>query len=439
MEGNKVSNLENVEKKNTSFQEKTEHLNRESLEILTDSINIAYYKILQLEQAVEDKLLGSFDKNGDYSISKDILQEFVVAKKYIKHSKDNQYILAAPTKDGFNELLFALQIESENGIKTAIMRFVEVSASFNNEKGIIRINVARYKDNDDIYFISKVKKIFNIVDDSDGKEIDNEEFVKIVLKKFKEYAILEKELFKTEKLDKEYIYEIIAFLKGYPGKHSEYILRHYENYLEEYKHIAEKPGYYKNLRKKLDKLINQTRQKNGDSEIDKVVNAARKKYAENYERLYKEIFEEKTKEIETPAVKKQEQSIKKSVQASRKPKFSSKKNKGKDSAKKAKPTKTEKKSVQIIKPIIFNTLSQKIDKPKTDKEEKSNEKKTKKKEDEKLDLDIDRDIFLVMSSLNENKGNKQIVPDNKLKEESEKSLLSNIGEKKNTYDKEQLL
>ena len=30
-----------------------------------------------------------------------------------------------------------------------------------------------------------------------------------------------------------------------------------------------------------------------------------KKYAENYERLYKEIFEEKTKEIETPAVKKQ--------------------------------------------------------------------------------------------------------------------------------------
>ena len=184
MEGNKVSNLENVEKKNTSFK-KTEHLNRESLEILTDSINIAYYKILQLEQAVEDKLLGSFDKNGDYSISKDILQEFVVAKKYIKHSKDNQYILAAPTKDGFNELLFALQIESENGIKTAIMRFVEVSASFNNEKGIIRINVARYKDNDDIYFISKVKKIFNIVDDSDGKEIDNEEFVKIVLKSLK--------------------------------------------------------------------------------------------------------------------------------------------------------------------------------------------------------------------------------------------------------------
>ena len=46
---------------------------------------------------------------------------------------------------------------------------------------------------------------------------------------------------------------------------------------------------------------------------------------------------------------------------------------------KSKTNKDRKESVQIIKPIIFNTLSQKIDKPKTDKEEKSNEKKLKRR------------------------------------------------------------
>lgn len=276
---------ENIEQKIETY------FNRETLEILTDPLEISYYKNLQYDEIVDSELLGEFDKSGNYLINRDILLELVAVKKVIKESKDNKYILSAPVKD-FNSLLFTLQIDDEEDKKVAVLKIIENDLRINGEKELLKTNIARYKDDNDIYFLTKVKKLFNVVDsDNDGKELNNEEFLKIILKKFKDFKLLKKQEVKFEENAKQYLEQIIEILNNNPGKFSEYILRKYNIFLEETKESIGKPKYYKNLKYKLDKLINETKKVVKDPIVESLIGNVRKQYLENAKKTQNEILE----------------------------------------------------------------------------------------------------------------------------------------------------
>ena len=233
-------------------------------EIFSDETEIAYYKSVLEEEICSSLLLGSFSDDGNYSVSKDILVELVDVNKYIEEVVEGTYHLTAKIKsDQSFSLKFTLsfQIDNEAKKKTALLKVVE---NFKNMDGSfvipITTTVARYKDDDDIYFLQKVAKVFHIYDkrNGEGREEENDEIIlkiKELLAKYKTYKNSFAET--NEHLSSFYIDNILASLKSHPCKFSEFILRKYQLILEANKNLFGKPSFYRKIRFELDKLISE--------------------------------------------------------------------------------------------------------------------------------------------------------------------------------------
>ncbi|MDD4110247.1 MAG: hypothetical protein PHS54_01695 [Clostridia bacterium] len=392
MEENIQQNI-NVEKKQT-------YLNRESLEILTDPLDISYYKNLQNDEIVRSNLLGEFDNEGIYNISKDILLELVSAKKIIKESQDDKYILNMPTKTGFNELVFTLQVSKDfNNKKVSTLKLIETYVRFNGNKEVLKTIIARYKDDDDIYFILKIKKLFNIIDadEDDGKDINNEEFLKIVLKKFQDFKALEIQEPIFDNVAKEYIDNIINILEKNPGKFSDYILRHYFSFVNELKEIVNKTGSNRLLKIKLDNLINETKKKFKDPILEPLIANARNIYLTKNKEAEENILVPK-KDLVKAEEKSKAKPQEKAAESSKPSKKSSSKPKAKGKAPQKSKGKEEKKVVQ--QPFkLFSPANKKVnvvEKPAIKPELPKNQTA------EKVDLTIDTSIMLVVSKIKQN-------------------------------------
>lgn len=313
MEEDKLKDKNEAEVKESP---KETYFNRDTMEILTDSLDISYYKNLQQDEIVDSFLLGEFDSLGNYIINKDILLELVAVKKTIKESKENRYILSAKVKEGFDNFVFTLQIDDEGSQKIAALRLIENDTKPNGVKEILKTSIGRYKDDNDVYFMTKVKKIFNIVEgEAEGKDLNNEEFLKIVLKKLQIFKTLKKHEGEFEENAKNYIESVVAILKNNPGKFSEYVLRKYGIMLDDMKELIGKPKYYKTIKMKLDKLINESKKVIKDTAVNALIDEARKQFLDKCQNTKKAIFEVKVeakKENKVkPVVKKQEAAEKK--------------------------------------------------------------------------------------------------------------------------------
>lgn len=408
--------------KNKEQSQKTEikqtYLNRETLEILTDPLEISYYKSLQQDEIVKSNLLGEFDNVGNYNINKDILIELVSGRKYIKESQDDKYVLKMPIKEGFNDLMFTLQISQEADKKTAILRLIETYTRYNGIKEIFKTIVARYKDDADIYFFLKIKKLFNIVDvdESEGKDIKNEEFLKIILKKFQDFKLLETQDPIFDNMAKEYIDNIISILEKNPSKNSKYILRHYSLLVNELKGFSGKPGFNRLLKIKLDKIIDDTNKKIKDFVLEPLIIEARNVFLTKKKEAQKNILEPKqelqakveTKKEEKPKVKTAEKPEESKKDSKSKPKSKPKKkeNKNKD--------KDKKKTQQPFKFFNFGDANQ-------ENKKESQPTQSKNQNTEKIDLTIDTGVLLVVSN---------VKP-----KEKEKSVFMHRVEKSSVYKK----
>jgi hypothetical protein len=326
------------------------YFNRETQQTITEPLDISYYKNLQFEEIIENNLLGDFDNFGNYSISKDILIELVAAKKIIKESKDEKFLLFAPVKEGFEKLTFTLQIEDgQNDKKVAILGLVETDNKWDGNKEFFKTIIAKYKDDDDIFFMDKVKKAFNIIDSEDGgKTINNEEFLKIIIKKFKGYKDLKSQDTKFEDAAQKYIDGILAILKNNPGKYSEFILRNYNVYIEEMKPLVGNPKYYKQLRNKLEILLVETRKNFKEPVIDPLIDIVRKEYLESLKTIQKDALEEKVV-VAKPATKEKPKEVKKEESSSGAKKSASKSSPKKEESKKAAKKKEDAKNYPPLK------------------------------------------------------------------------------------------
>ena len=288
------SQLQAEVEKQALEEKKVEYMCRETGAVLTDLCDIAYYKIKQHDQIIENILLGQFNQDGHYFIDKPLLLELVKIKKYVLEHYDNKYILTTKISE-FGELKFTILIEQlEQDKLTATLRFIEIITKEDDgeEREILRTIVAKYKDDNDQYFLEKVFKAFNISKEpfGDGKEIDDEELL-YILKRMRALAKLKK--LRVESLDyisNTYVDEILAILKKHPCKFSEYILRKYLEFLESMKNMVGKPKYFIKLRKFLDKLIASALSKETDPAIVEAIKKVRKDFCENYENINGKIL-----------------------------------------------------------------------------------------------------------------------------------------------------
>ncbi len=284
-------------KENADVKKQT-YLNRETGHLLSAETEIEHYKTLQNDEIINNLLLGEFTKEGNYVISKDYLLQLIAVRKTIKENYENKYILIGIIPANTPEIKFTLKIDAiEGNKKLAILRCIETSIKLDGEtKEILKTVVARYKDDDDIYFMTKVAKVFNIVkvDEAKGADASDEELIGLILNRWKNLKRLG--ALRGEKLDylsKMYIDEIIALLRANPGKLSEYILRRYEINLNNLAGIAGKPGYYKKVKLMLDKLLDESMEKVKDPIIEKLIDASRAKYVEAYKSIHRELTEVK--------------------------------------------------------------------------------------------------------------------------------------------------
>ena len=341
----KLGEVPVIENKQDDSENPAGYLCRETGEILDAPEEIAYYKVEQNEQIIENLLLGEFDADGKYVIDKPFLEELVKVRKVIREQFDDKYILTSKLSE-FGELKFTMQVlNAENGKKVAILKFIEMSFNFDEDREVFRTYVASYKDDNDLFFMQKVFKVFNIVrqEDYDGLDIDPEELL-LILKRFKLLAMLRaKRIEGVDYISNVYVDEVLAILKKYPCKFSAYILRKYYGFLKEMAMFAGSPKYFMKLRKFLDKIINSSKH-----EIPKDLMEEIKKSREGYAKNYKNVVEPIMEPVVAPKKEAKKVETKSSGGSSGGTKKGKVKSKKKASgAKKAKPAKKNGKTLGL--------------------------------------------------------------------------------------------
>lgn len=322
-------------------EEKFEYVNRETGLVLTNPVDIAYYKSIQNDEIIDNGLLGSFTKEGKYSIEKRFLRELVEIRKYVVESFEYRYVLN--TILGGDELRFTLVIEDliSEEKKLATLRFIETVRKEDGSEELLKTIVATYKDDPDIYFVKKAFKVFNIVekDEVEGKS-DNEELLSI-LNRFKEIKSLKaKRISMLDFISSAYVDEILAILRANPCKFSEFVLRKYGESLVLLKNKITSENYYILVKRMLDKILDGAKVQLKDENLSSQILKAKQNYVNNYKNLHEELTAAPKQEEIKKENKSSEAAPKSSGGGGAKKKASPKvKSAGKKPAKKASPKK----------------------------------------------------------------------------------------------------
>lgn len=269
-----------------------------------DEKSTAYFlQELKLEQ-LENGLLGEFQSDGKYVISEDILKILVSLYKKIKKQEETRIELEAKCgKVVFNFLVDFGTIGKET--KYATLKLVENFSVFaNDDVEDLVTPVLYYKDDNDIYFMSKVKKLFNIIseDESEGKEKLNETLAKIILdKKAKMKVAFERYLQISRNKDKLYVKKMMMILEN-SGDFGKFILRRYNALSQEYAKLLDpkSKNYYRNLKKILDHLI--LNENNRPKEFDEMLGKLRTGYVSVNARIF-EVAVNPPKKIKEEVIK----------------------------------------------------------------------------------------------------------------------------------------
>ena len=183
--------------------------------ILNQEDDINYYKASQEFELAQGLLLGYYDEKGDYTISEDICKELVGLDKLIDETASNKYYVSA--KVGDYKLKFEIDVEKKDTKKVAYLYFKEnFSLSGVLEKNFSTL-VASYIDDDDINFLFRMKKAFNLFAriEAEGKDMSNlDKAAKILATKKGLLDKRSKLYYQRDNIDKAYVKEILNILKN---------------------------------------------------------------------------------------------------------------------------------------------------------------------------------------------------------------------------------
>lgn len=196
-----------------------------------DGVEIASLLMRQKLDVFSNGLLGEFDASGAYSISDKIIKELVAMAKVVTNKDDKTLYLVAKAGNQGEEfsIKFILQIHSDGELKTATLKVLEKCDRANGVfSNTVSCFVAKYTDEDNEFFLTKVFTILNIITDGEDSQMlsmNNQLAPSIILLKNKHRAMKIK-LAGMTAIDKKFFEERLALLKK-SGAYGSFVLRQF--------------------------------------------------------------------------------------------------------------------------------------------------------------------------------------------------------------------
>ena len=233
--------------------------------VVTDSSEAAYYKAVQVNDVIDNCLLGDFDEKGNYVVSPVIVEQlFKMKKVYVSTFEKSVFVESVREFDGYGKINFRLKWTTNNkGQKVVILELLEdinrVNGYFQNTNHVALLGISI----DDTISTSAIYKYFNVVDkaddgsDDEGAERENNKDIIDILNRIAYFQIARVGQKKfMAKCYKDVYEKKVALLSK--SKRGAYLL---EDFNKEYIHCNNKffkttdVDYYKCLNQLLDAII----------------------------------------------------------------------------------------------------------------------------------------------------------------------------------------
>lgn len=216
-----------------------------SLEI-SDPDTISNVKIEQEREIIENQRLGSYDINGKYSISKDIVSDLLKLPKNISsvkaqdplRGKKDVYRLTAKLP-GFDRLEYLLEIDGQFADVYLLEKAYKEGGNYFDTHEVHLKSILVSQEND----LTKIMKSLKINTDTDdgGREIEETEIIDLLLRKIYLQSIAQKLKEQSIGAEREVFEDIMTTLKN-SGAYGEKILATFVARLDTRKSILAAKG-----------------------------------------------------------------------------------------------------------------------------------------------------------------------------------------------------
>lgn len=222
-----------------------------------------YKKFENRRLEYSNALIGTFDAKGDYKITSEILKEFVEMPKVIREIRENRYYAIANSNLGSSFCVkFSVVVgDLDDDKKYATLCLLEDVIDPNTGTYSLKSTpIATYKDDNDGYFVTKMKKAFNLqtIDEQvDGGLYDSNKFPNFFAAKSKKVKLKGQLDVYGEEIDEMYVKEMIAALKKM-GPYGAWVLK---NFMRQQTLMGDKfpkkgtKGYFKMYARLLDQAV----------------------------------------------------------------------------------------------------------------------------------------------------------------------------------------
>lgn len=221
-----------------------------------------YKKFENRRLEYSNALIGTFDEKGAYKITPEILKEFVAIPKVIREIRENRYYAIATSQKASFNIKFSVVVGNvDDEKKYATLCLLEDVVNPNTGTYSLKSTpIATYRDDNDGYFIIKMKKSFNlktIEEQADGGLYDETKYPNFYAAKSKKLKLKKQLEDAGEELDEIYVVEMIKELKKM-GPYGEWVIK---NLVRQQKMMGDKcpqkgaKDYFKVYARLLDQAI----------------------------------------------------------------------------------------------------------------------------------------------------------------------------------------
>lgn len=330
-----VNSKENNDKNEEVLQrEKEEQANSEPVNykrvdveggIVTDKDEADYYKAIQVNDVIDNCLLGDFDGKGNYVVSPVIVEQLFKMKKVFVSAFDKSVFVESMREfEDYGKINFRLKwTQNSNGQKIVVLELLEninrVNGYFQNTNHVALLGVSINQDTS----TEAVYKYFNIVmdkndddDDAGAEREDNRDIIDVINRiAYFQIARIGQRKFMAKYYKDAYEKKIALLSKS---KHGAYLL---EDFNKEYLHCNNRffkttdVEYYKYMNQLLDAIIERNEdfikddkelwiglknlQKQNASAFTSVANAVTKATSENKYMVSEQVSKLGGKSLET--------------------------------------------------------------------------------------------------------------------------------------------
>ena len=221
-----------------------------------------YRKFENRRLEYSNALIGTFNEKGEYKITPEILKEFVAVPKVIREVRENRYYAISKSQKASYNIKFSVVVGNvDDEKKFATLCLLEDVINPNTGTYSLKSTpIATYRDENDGYFVIKMKKAFNlktVEEQVDGGLFDETKYPNFYAAKSKKLKLKDQLDSAGEELDEIYVVEMIKELKKM-GPYGEWVIK---NLIRQQKFMGDnfpKKGdknYFKVYAKLLDQAI----------------------------------------------------------------------------------------------------------------------------------------------------------------------------------------